>query len=67
MMDYAEAGYPVTQVDMVSCRTDLGWYQRRGYQFLKELPLSEVINKEFKSLTRTGLTMKYFIKHNVSK
>ena len=65
MLDFAEELHPVTQVDLVSCRTDLEkFYNDKGYKLVREVPIHQVEDLEFKHLTRNDLTVKYLMKHN---
>ena len=68
LLDYAETKADIAELSIVSCRTDLlGFYQRRGYRFISEVP-AENTTAEMEKLTRPGITLKYFQKHiNVNK
>ena len=65
MLDFAEELHPVTQVDVVSCRTDLEkFYNHKGYKLVREVPIHQVEDQEFRHLTRNDLTVKYLMKQN---
>ena len=65
LLDYVEKLHRVTQVDVVSCRTDLEkFYNNRGYKLVREVPIEQVDDEEFKNLTRTDLRVKYLMKQN---
>ena len=64
LMDYAETLADMAELTIVNCRTDLlAFYQRRGYTFSYEVPAENTV-AEFEKLTRPGITLKYFQKHN---
>merc|ERR1712172_459784 len=49
LLEYAESKHQETTVDVVSCRTDLEqFYHKRGYRFLREVPMASVVDKEFR-------------------
>ena len=56
MLNFAEGFAPISQVEVVSCRTDLiPIYEKRGYVEVGRRPLEEYIPEEH--LTRRGLQM----------
>lgn len=64
LLDYAESLADTTELTIVSCRTDLlAFYQRRGYTFTHEVPAENTV-AELEKLTRPGIMLKYFQKHN---
>ena len=65
LLDYAESLHRVTEVDVVSCRTDLlPMYEKRGYREVRVNRLEDVGKEELKWTTRNGLTMIYMRKNN---
>ena len=65
LLDYAEDKANITEVGIVSCRTDLfGFYERRGYKFTNEIPAEDTDIEELEKLTRPGISLKYFQKQN---
>ena len=65
LLDYAEDKADITEVGIVSCRTDLlGFYQRRGYKFTHEVPAEDTDINKLEKLTRTEITLRFFEKQN---
>ena len=56
LLSFAESLAPVSQVDVVSCRSDLfPMYERRGYVEKERFPVEKYVPEA--SLTRKGLQM----------
>ena len=57
IFDFAESLAKITQIDCVSCRTDLfPFYEKRGYTEIERIPAEEF--DEMKgTITRSGLEM----------
>ena len=66
MFDFAESLAKVSQIECVSCRTDLfPLYKKRGYKEVKRVPIEEYIPPEI--LTRNGLKMVIMEKGHIEK
>ena len=65
LLQYAESSHKVTDVDVVSCRTDLlPMYEKRGYKEFRVTRMEEEGKGEFKAITREGLTVIYMRRNN---
>ena len=63
LLSFAENLAPVSQVDVVSCRSDLfPMYARRGYVEKERFPVEKYVPE--RSLTRKGLQMVVMRKNN---
>ena len=46
-MEALEGQYDITEVGVVSCRTDvLPWYHRNGYTTFQQIPLEKVTDRQ---------------------
>lgn len=65
LLNFAETLTGVSQVDVVSCRTDLlPFYKKRGYVEIQRYPAEDYV--PVTHLTRTGLSMVLMQKKNIS-
>ena len=56
MLDFAESLAGISQIEVVSCRSDLfPYYVKRGFKEVRRFPAEEYIASE--ELTRSGLQM----------
>ena len=68
LLDFAESLHRVTEVGVVSCRTDLlTMYEKRGYREERVNRLEDEGTEELKWITRDGLSMLYMRKINWEK
>ena len=66
LLSFAEDLAPVSQIEVVSCRSDLfPMYERRGYVEKKRFPLEKYVPE--RTLTRKGLQMVVMRKNREDK
>ena len=66
LLSFAEDLAPVSQIEVVSCRSDLfPMYERRGYVEKQRFPLEKYVPES--SLTRKGLQMVVMRKNREDK